>query len=187
MWEFLSRFTGTAAGQIAVFVLLAIAVVAVIQFVRGDWKIVRTKDSKMIFTTAQQRTSYDTSKSTLKLIQQHIAADTEKFEGLRRDKAETDAMILDRLGKVESGMIDKSDMLDWRLDMLKLTFYSDEIRRIRPCESLRAGIKYIKAGGNGDVKDDVLAFCREHGELYRGLQAGSIDYYLSELKKGAEV
>ena len=187
MWEFLNNFVGTAAGQIAVFVLLAIVAVAVVQFVRGDWKIVRTKDSKMIFTTAQQRTSYDTSKSTLKLIQQHIAADAEKFEGFRKDKAETDAMILGRLHKVESGIIDKNDMLDWRLDLLKLTFYSDEIRHLRPCEALRAGIKYIKAGGNGEVKEDVLAYCREHGELYRGLQAASAAYRLDELKLGADV
>jgi hypothetical protein len=187
MWEFLSQFTGTTAGQVAVFVLLAIVVVAVIQFVRGDWKIIRTKDNKMIFTTAQQRTSYDTSKSTFKLIQQHIAADAEKFEGLRKDKAGMDAVILGRLDKVESGLIDKKEMLDWRLELLVLTFYSDEIRSIRPCEALRAGIKYIKAGGNGEVKEDVLAYCKEHGELYRGLKAGNAAYCLEELQTGVAV
>jgi hypothetical protein len=187
MWEFLSQFTGTAAGQIAVFVLLAILVVAVIQFVRGDWKIIRTKDSKMIFTTAQQRTSYDTSKSTLKLIQQHIAADAEKFEELRKEKAGMDAVILERLDKVESGLIDKKEILGWRRDMLILTFYSDEIRNTRPCEALRAGIKYIKAGGNGEVKEDVLAYCKEHSELYRGLQAGNAACRLEELKIGVDV
>jgi hypothetical protein len=76
--------------------------------------------------------------------------------------------------KKHTGKIDKvlDSIKDLSVNVNKLTFYNN---MLPPGERLFAGLHYIKNGGNGEVKEDVLKFSEEHKELYRAILANHKD------------
>ena len=78
------------------------------------------------------------------------------------DKVDSNSAKIDDIANITNDQND--NIKDIKIDLHKYMFY---VKTLPEQEVMIHGLKYIFAGGNGDVKPDVEVYAREHPKIYK--------------------
>jgi len=78
------------------------------------------------------------------------------------EKVDSNSIKIDDTAKISENL--NNNIKDIKIDLHKYMFY---VKTLPEQEVMIHGLKYIFAGGNGDVKPDVEVYAREHPKIYK--------------------